>query len=330
MKDEIWHHIIKRLTGQESHHSKRELDAWLAEGAEHQKKYEEVAILWEMTGKLQPQETFSVPVQENKQVKPLRKVKALWGYGIAAACVAALLVFGIYSINKKTTGESPAWVSVVAPKGKIISFTLPDSSVVVLNAGSQISYSREFNQQKNRLIKLSGEAFFDVQHQEKHPFVVESGKIKTVVYGTSFNIRAYHNEKEIKVSVKSGKVGVLKNAVEATEPVLLTRNQRLTFDTLSQDFQAVTPIRERADEWTNGTLTFEQTPVKEVFASLSRRFNVAFNLKALEVSNCKLTARFENQDLQSILKTIHTVMNIQIKQTNQTIYLKGGNTCNEN
>ncbi|QIL41313.1 DUF4974 domain-containing protein [Pedobacter sp. HDW13] len=331
MKEEIWNNIIKRLSGTETRSSKEELDLWLAENTENVKKYHQSEMLWKLTGKLKPEETVEIPdLKAGLKLNHTRpKLNVYWRYGIAAACVAALLVFGINFINSKNTNTPTEWTTQTAGYGKMLSVTLPDSSTVMLNYGSSISYQKGFAKTDTRLVQLSGEAFFDIRHHNKWPFVVESGKIKTVVYGTSFNVRAYKNEGHIQVAVKSGKVGVLTNEHKA-KPIFLLPNNSLTFDTLASTFSKARIIINPADSWKNGSLIFEQTPIQEVLATLSRRFAIKFDTSAYPHTSCKLTARFEHKDLPAILKTIQTVMNIKINQIDQTIYLKGGNTCKEN
>ncbi|MFW0718764.1 FecR family protein [Pedobacter sp. N23S346] len=331
MKDEIWNHIVKRLSHTETSTSKKELDLWLAEDSDNKRKYQESAMLWHLTGKLKSEETFEIPDLKADSISANSRPKQqyYWAYGMAAACIAALFIFGLNFINNNKQKRVTEWTIQTASPGKILSVTLPDRSTVMLNSGSSIRYQKDFLKNNNRLVQLSGEAFFDVRHQRKQPFVVESGKIKTVVYGTSFNIRAYKSESHIQVSVTSGKVGVLKNE-DKSKPIFLLPHNSLTFDTLAKTFSKVLTSMATAEDWRNGSLIFEQTPIMEVLATLSRRFNVEFDTTAYKHPSCKLTARFEHKDLAAILKTIQTVMNIEIKKIDQTIYLKGGNACKEN
>ena len=85
--------------------------------------------------------------------------------------------------------------------------------------------------------------------------------------------------------------------------------------------------RNEVNSWINGVLIFDQTPIDEVFATLSRKFGVQINTEKLHTKNCTLTAQFKNNSLPKVLETLKLVMNIQSKQINQTIFLEGGNTC---
>lgn len=330
MKDEIWNLIIKRLTDTETDQSKIFLDNWLSEHSENQKTYHEATLLWSLTANLKTEDIIDSPPQlskENKQKKP----NIFWRYSIAAACIITITISALLFNHERKNDHTLVWISQAAMPGKLLSVTLPDSSRVVLNAGSTIQYLKDFKYKKTRVIKLSGEAFFDVKHKADRPFVVESHGIKTVVYGTSFNVKAYANEKEITVAVKTGKVGVIKNdSSSAAKPIFLLPNNSLTFNTSTQSFSKINKQTSMANEWEKGTLVFEQTPVLEVFETLSRRFAVKFNTQDYHHTSCSLSARFENQELKTVLKVIQTVMNIKINQIDQTIYVKGGQACKEN
>ncbi|HVV02934.1 MAG TPA: FecR family protein, partial [Puia sp.] len=84
---------------------------------------------------------------------------------------------------------------------------LPDSTQVWLNASSTLEFPEHFRTNK-REVTLSGEAYFDVRHSEKTPFIIHTGKVSTTVLGTSFNIKAYPDRQHIIVSVSTGKVKV--------------------------------------------------------------------------------------------------------------------------
>ncbi|MBS1607146.1 MAG: FecR domain-containing protein [Bacteroidetes bacterium] len=80
---------------------------------------------------------------------------------------------------------------------------LPDSTQVWLNASSTLEFPAHFTTEK-REVTLSGEAYFDVRHSERGPFIIHTGKISTTVLGTSFNIKAYPDRQHVIVSVRTG------------------------------------------------------------------------------------------------------------------------------
>src|SRR5207248_3097180 len=84
---------------------------------------------------------------------------------------------------------------------------LPDSSTVVLHAGSRLLFPEAFSV-NTREVTLVGEAYFDIVHREAQPFIIHTGQLKTTVLGTAFNIRAYDSSQEVMVSVTKGRVRV--------------------------------------------------------------------------------------------------------------------------
>lgn len=330
MEEKTWSCITKRLTGTETARSKLFLDQWLAEDAKHIQQYDEITSLWELTALLKTGEP-DVPFNQFQDhvglIQRDTKPSNFWKYGIAAALTAVFLLIGLYHYRLKPDNIGVEELIVKkADAGKLIRINLPDSSVVWLNSGSEISFAKHFKDKKVRAVKLTGEAYFDVKHDKSHPFVVTSGKLTTVVYGTSFSIRAYGNESHTSVAVNSGKVGVMGADHRQKElTVMLLPDDKLTYNN-KDGIYAKSAINNRdADAWVRGDLIFEQTPLDEVFETLSRKYNVKIEAERKRYSACRLTARFNNQPLQVVLRTLGLSLNIQSKQIGQTIYLKGGN-----
>lgn len=332
MEEKIWNGIVKRLSGVETRESKAELDHWLAENELNQEKYNEAKSIWDLSAHIE-QEEPGLPFQLfSAQLSPLTKNKpektiSFWKYGIAATITAVLLIGGLYAYkNNQSKNQAINWVVKRAELGKMIKVTLPDSSVVWLNSDSEMSYASTFTDQPSRLIKLSGEAYFEVKHDQKHPFVVKSGALTTTVYGTSFSIRAYANEAKTAVAVNSGKVGVLgADPLHENAPIMLLPNDQLTYDLKHKKSIKSTITNSDVDAWTKGTLVFEQTPITEVVQTLARKYQVKIDASKITSSGCKLTARFNNQPIAAVLKALQLSLHIQSTQVAQTIYLKGGN-----
>lgn len=109
---------------------------------------------------------------------------------------------------------------------------LPDQSVIYLNAASSLSVPSDFGDKKREVI-LIGEAFFKIHKDPSHPFIIHSGKILTTVLGTSFNIKAYEEDKNVEISVATGKVKVElhnKNGQLIQLANSMIHNQQLLFD----------------------------------------------------------------------------------------------------
>ena len=332
MEDKIWNYIIKRLTGTETEESEQYLDKWLDEDVNNIQQYNEICLLWSLSGRVGNVQT-EVQVQDllSHHPAPLAKktpvIKNIWKYGIAASLICLLFV-AIYQYRNGAFRQSSGqeWVVKRADAGKMVLVNLPDSSKIWLNSGSEIRFLNHFKDGKTRNVILNGEAYFDVSHDADHPFVVKSGELTTTVYGTSFNVRAYSNEAEMSVAVNSGKVGVM-SATDTGTVVMLLPNDKLVY--AGRKFTK-TVVEIEADGWINGDLIFDQTPLAEVFTTISRKFDVHIEADIAQYQDCRLTASFHNQPLPAVLKTLKLAMNIQSTQKGQTIYLKGGTACSNN
>ena len=138
-----------------------------------------------------------------KEVRPLRIIPWKWVAAILLpVCVA---FFTYYLLDSSPTAETPFIVK--AGKGDKATIELPDGTNVVLNSASQLSYLNNFGE-KVRRVQLNGEAYFKVAHDEKHAFIVQIGDLEVKVLGTSFNVSAYEDAKDVTVVLLEGKVGV--------------------------------------------------------------------------------------------------------------------------
>jgi transmembrane sensor len=330
MEDQIWNSIIKRLTGVETEESKLFLDQWLKENQKNIKLYHEAEQLWKLTGlipksKKQTDERILIhpAVEQGKRKSSFIK------YGIAASLAVVTSLTGYYFSKSNSQASESEIVYKVhkADNGKMMKVTLPDSSAIWLNAGSEVSYPKDFQAQKTRAIQLIGEAFFEVTHNEKQPFVVESGNLKTIVYGTSFNVSSYKDSKQSSVTVKTGKVGVLLREDSLSKPTMLLPGNKLVYHRDNGKLETTSIHAEEVANWINGDLVFDQASLKEVFATLERKFDVEFKFNETHFEGCKLTAKFPNQSLKTILTVLSASLGIKVNEHGKTVEVKGGQSC---
>jgi transmembrane sensor len=239
-----------------------------------------------------------------------------------AASVAGVCCTG-YLFRKQLDNwiDPVKYQETVALNGEIKLISLADGTTICLNAGSKLSYPDKFKQ-NTREVTLAGEAFFKVAHNSAKPFIIHSGKITTTVLGTSFNVKAYNEDKAIKVTVVSGKVGVLATAVKQPA-VLLTPNMQLVYTKTDK-----TMVAEKIDDassvisWQQGKLQYHNTPLSDVLADVQRKYNVVIKADK-NLLNCTLYADFNNMPLQKVLKLIEALINAHFKKDGNTYILKG-------
>jgi ferric-dicitrate binding protein FerR (iron transport regulator) len=167
-----------------------------------------------------------------------------------------------------------------------------DGSLIRLGPNSRISYAAGFDTTAVRDVYLSGEAFFQVAKNPRHPFRVIAGEVITKVLGTSFCVRSFEKDTTIQVIVRTGKVSVYSQAIsgeqtdlpsghsaapESHGAIILTCNQRLVYKKTAQKFQKTlleSPVL-ISPNITDETMVYEDTPLEEVFTRLSKAYGIA-------------------------------------------------------
>ena len=256
---------------------------------------------------------------------PARKVFPIWRLLVKIAVAASVTaVFSAAYIFRKQLDNwlNPVhYQETVALNGEIKLITLPDGTSICLNAGSSLKYPDKFKE-KMREVTLTGEAFFKVAHDSSKPFVIHSGKIKTTVLGTSFNVKAYTEDKSVKITVVSGKVGVVPTASKHPA-VLLTANMQMVYNKTSQ--KLITEKIEDASSvisWQQGKLQYHNTPLFDVLADVQRKYNVTIRADK-NLLNCTLYADFNNMPLEKVLKLTEALINAHFKKAGDAYTLKG-------
>ena len=176
--------------------------------------------------------------------------------------------------------------------GETLEVVLPDQSVVTLNAKSSIAFSKD-KWNKDRTVKLNGEAFFSVQKGETFQVSTHSGIV--TVLGTQFNVKDRNHFYE--VICYEGKVQVATNSA----PVQLTAKHAYR-EVRKQATQAVLEIAD-TPTWFNKESEFESVPFEEVLSELERQYEVTIKTKAIDVTKL-YTGRFPNTDLTTALKSV--------------------------
>jgi len=205
--------------------------------------------------------------------------------------------------------------------------TLADGTNVVLQANSKLDYPEKFLGNAREVI-LSGEAYFDVAHDAKKPFIIHTGRIRTTVLGTAFNIRALPDGKEIIVSVTRGKV-----KVEDDKKLLavLTPNEQavyvpVTAAVLKDTVNANTLVT----DWTKHEMRFEGQTFEEVTALLGRRYGVNILFKKNGLKKCSIKAYFSGTEtLEKVLDVLSIISNATYSMPDDKTVLLEGEGCGE-
>jgi ferric-dicitrate binding protein FerR (iron transport regulator) len=190
---------------------------------------------------------------------------------------------------------------------------LPDSSIVWLNAGSRIEYPEKFDNEV-RTIKLSGEAYFDVSHEEERKFVVKTGDITVNVLGTQFIVINYPNEKQAEVVLVSGKVHVNEADMENSE-FKLSPGERFTLNktTGKRIIEKMNTLS--YTNWTEGKISFENAELKHIIKNLERWYGVSIICPENIGTRYNLTFTLRNEELEATMQMMSDIAPIRFEKT---------------
>ncbi len=227
---------------------------------------------------------------------------------VAAACVAALVFSALFFVKQRQAKQEIAAVQNKVPTTKKNNLVqLPDGSTVILSADSKIDYPTSFDGHAQRVVYLTGQAYFDVQPNPKKPFIVHTGNLVTTVLGTAFNIRALPGEKSITVTVTRGQVRVGDD--KRTFSVLHPR-QQIVYNIPDDEAVKETVDAEKIVEWKEDDLYFDDITISTASKILEERFDVRIAIGDEQLKNQRFTTTFgKAENLESILTSIVTFAN---------------------
>lgn len=309
--------ITSSLLGDTTDENLRRLDEWKQESEKNEFSYAHLKKAWDT--KLEEPKYINHQALEDRiieggygRVSKRNTFRTLTiGFFKAAAVIALLMAvsFGIYEMN--TVDQAAVQPSTVAevemvtkynPPGQKSRIILPDNSIVWLNSDSRLTYQKGFASDM-RYLKLEGEAYFDVERDINRPFIVQSGSVKTIALGTSFNIRDYKDEPSINVALLSGKVRVETDPVSEAD-YLLDPNQKIE---LSKDARLISKVafdQDFVSIWKDGIIHFEKDSFDFVMKTLERSYDVEIDASAYMGRGWSYTGEFNNMSLELILRRI--------------------------
>lgn len=255
---------------------------------------------------------YQILVEERKQKR------TLWHYYRQVAAVLApifIVSTVLYWLLFSSPEANPAWVEINVPEGVRMEFMLPDSTSGWLNSGARLKYPPVFSER--RQVKLEGEAFFKVKHQDKSDFTVRIRDMDVQVLGTEFNVAAYANEVSSEVVLKEGKVKI--DGRTASFSQVLAPGERLAYNRSTKRLtkDKVDPNQHVA--WTDGFLIFDNEEFEKAAKKIERWYNVEIEIEGDQLKNLRFKGTFNDEPLEEVLRFIAmtTPINYEIEKRNQ-------------
>lgn len=257
-----------------------------------------------------------ISADHNKNILKL-SFKKTWKI---AATVTILLVssFLLYFYLSK-----PADIVVTAQNSNMEQ-VLPDGSVVSLHTGSRITYPATFAS-NSRNVQLKGEAYFKVTHDKTKPFIVSSGNVNVEVLGTQFNVNTQTSAGNMEVVLTSGKVSVYYKSHQK-DNVLLDPGEKAVISTEQNLISKSANTDPNYMAWKTKVLVFDNETLAEVVNTLQSVYQTPVMLADQALAECRVTASFDNQSLESVLLVIKETLDLRVKQNGEIIELSG-NKC---
>jgi ferric-dicitrate binding protein FerR (iron transport regulator) len=313
--------ITKFLSEEASFPEKEELENWRALSDENEKEFQSIKKLWTLSYLKTKQGLIDIDAEwavQESLIAPKRKILAFRNIITIAASIILLFTLSIfgYRLTRPETIKTSA--------AEIVKQELPDGSFVDLNAKSKIKYSKQFGE-KNRKLKLEGEAFFDVSENKELPFKIETDIAFIEVVGTQFNVNAYKEKQEVTVSVTEGTVWLYAKQ-NTRDTITVKAGETGIFKLGNKTPEKIEEIDFNNLGWKTKTFDFDDATLATVCAKLSNAYHVDFELNP-KVENCNITVFFDQQELGPVLEVLKSTLDLQIGKKGEKIYITG-NGCN--
>lgn len=177
----------------------------------------------------------------------------------------------IYELKptKKAANDLGAVNTLSTAKGETYQVQLPDGSTVWLNAASSITYTTNLLTDGKRMVKLQGEAYFQIAKDKKHPFIVKSKNQQIEVLGTNFNVNAYADEPIVETTLLEGSVRI---SSAKTEAIRLKPGEQALHD--GHTIKVGKANLESTMDWKNGEIVLNGIDLKIALRKIARWYNI--------------------------------------------------------
>jgi transmembrane sensor len=300
----------------------------------HVPSADRVDTMWHQLAKQlrEDDSSASTPAPQRQRVAPrFTTERTRWTtstnrWGAIAAAIAATIVGAatVIQLSRDRTEQAPA-IATAAPReyatarGEHKTVNLVDGTRVRLGYASRLVV-QPFGPAGKRELRLEGEAVFDVVHDERRPFIVHAGNSITEDLGTVFSIRAYPGAASVRVVVMSGSVALRSDS--GRDSVVLTPGQLGRLDTTGR-----LEVEHKADtsaalDWLKGRVVFQSTPLSDVAAELSRRFDVDIRISDSTLARSRITIDSPLRSLPELLDAATMALQVRRRADGSVIVIE--------
>ena len=307
------------------------LEAWLKADPGNRKIFEDYRRSWlEMekvrmdsfldTGKawneLQ-EKIFPKEVQEAGKIVPVSFRKVLR----FAALLLLLVIPSVFLIRyfaHPVQNQMDASLSI--KEGK-----LPDGTSVTLNKGTTLEYPASFKGNK-RNVRLKGEAYFEVKHDDTKPFIITSQNVKVEVLGTSFYVNTTAANNSMEVILNSGSVAIYFDD-HKEKGLFLSPGEKAEINPGEERMNKDVNTNPNYMSWMTQRFIYNNDPLAKIVADLNKVYHTNLYITTPAISNCLVTVTFDHQTVESILHVLQATLDLTIIKDGTRTDISG-NKCN--
>ncbi|MFA6923935.1 MAG: FecR domain-containing protein [Bacteroidales bacterium] len=330
--------LAKYFSGEANTEEMLLLSDWLNSDVNNKKTFEEYQKTWfaieknKIETKLDVEDEWlkvkSKISKETKEETPVYRLapveaqsKNIFVKVLRIAAVILLLCVSTYFIYNYL--NKPKYETLIA-QVETIKNKLPDGSEITLNANSTIEYPKKFAGNK-RVIKLKGEAYFNVTHDKTKPFIVSTDDINIEVLGTSFYVNTNGANGKVEVVLTEGRVAIYyKNNI--SEKIILASGEKAEISKTEETITKSVNNDENYMAFKTKKIIFNNTSLKELVKTLNKVYHSDIIIKNNKLSDCTVNVSFDNQSLESVLNVLKSTLDIKIKTNGSKIEING-NGC---
>jgi ferric-dicitrate binding protein FerR (iron transport regulator) len=317
--------IGKVLSGEATPEEIGQVEDWRKASSENEKYYADMQVIFVRAAANQVKVDFDTDAAWRKVKSRLAKqngatvvhMQTNWSALRMAAGIVLVVTTGIFAWR---WFNQPVQTLAVVSENTVVQDTLPDGSTAFLNKRSSITY--EYNpKSKTRKVKLKGEGFFEVKHEEEKPFVIETEETLVRDIGTAFNIKSYPDKDTVEVVVREGVVQfyTLNDpglTIRAGETGLYSKRDKF-FTKLEKADTNVLAYKTRV-------FNFNATDLRTAVQQINEVYDSHILLGNTEIGNCQLTVTFRDNKVEEMVEIIAETLGVTIERNDRNEIILNG------
>lgn len=238
---------------------------------------------------------------------------------LVAACILGLAITSVYLFTYPREYSNPVGEELITTvttqtneKSKV---QLADGTNIWLNANSQVLVGN----QHSREVSVSGELFFDVTPADEK-FIVNTGKVKIEVLGTSFNLKTSGIDDQVEISLKTGKVAVV-NQETNKQLFVMDSSHHAVINTATLSHEVKKVNTSLSNSWTQQSLEMYNEPLENVILMLESWYGIEISYAGLD-PNKRYSFYIQNESLTDFLNLFSSITPVNYELTGKKLYME--------